>query len=103
MTLAEIEHGKKRVGQPRLNWFKVTLQDLWKEVQQNHALSSIRFASALNLNKKDHVDAIKAYAVERSGLGIIDTEEEEEAFDELIREHDEETKRLMAAMEGEES
>ena len=56
-TLEEIDHGVKRVGRPRLNWYQVTLQDLWKELTQDHPNNSIRFASNLDTSKPAHVTA----------------------------------------------
>ena len=61
-TLAAIDHGKKRIGKPRLNWYQVTMQDLWKEVQRDHPDTSVRFASSLDIEKPEHVNAVKQYA-----------------------------------------
>ena len=62
ITLNEIDHGKKRVEHPRLNWHQVTLQDLWSEAKKDHSDGSVRFAAKLDLKKETHVNAIKTYA-----------------------------------------
>ena len=61
-TLEEVEHGKKRVGRPRLNWYQVTLQGLWKEVIKDHPTPAIRFAAHLDIKKPPHVQAVKDFA-----------------------------------------
>ena len=61
-TLEEIEHGKKRVGRPRLNWYQETLQDLWKEVINDHPIPAIRFAARIDIRKPAHVQAVKDFA-----------------------------------------
>ena len=47
VTFKPIDHGKKRVGQPRLNWYKETMADLWKETKAN--TPELRFVSALDI------------------------------------------------------
>ena len=61
-TLAAIDHGKKRIGKPRLNWYQVTMQDMWKEVQRDHPDATVRFASTLDIEKPAHVNAVKQHA-----------------------------------------
>ena len=58
-TLAVIDHGKKIGGKPRLNWYQVTLQDLWQEVRRDHPDPSVRFAAGLDIKKTTHVEAVK--------------------------------------------
>ena len=60
--LTEIDHGKKRVGHPRLNWYQVTLQDLWTVTKKDHPEPSVRFAAALDKKKPTHIEAIKQHA-----------------------------------------
>ena len=59
-TLAAIDHGKKRVGKPRLNWYQVTLQDLWQEVRKDQLEPAVRFIANLHINRPAHVAAVKA-------------------------------------------
>ena len=61
-TLEELDHGKKRVGHPRLNWYQVTLKDLWQELQKDHPDASIRFARTIDIRKHTHVTAVKEYS-----------------------------------------
>ena len=61
-TLEELDHGQKRVGRPRLNWYQVTLQDLWQELIKDHPNQSIRFAGTLDIKKPAHVNAVKEFA-----------------------------------------
>ena len=61
-TLLPLDHGKKRVGQPRLNWFKVTIQDLWELIKTK--VDTVKYASALNLTDARHVAALRTYAEE---------------------------------------
>ena len=60
--LTEIDHGKKRVGHPRLNWYQVTLEDLWTVTKKDHPEPSVRFAATLGKNKPAHIDAINQHA-----------------------------------------
>ena len=60
--LTEIDHGKKRVGHPRLNWYQVTLQDLWTVTKKDHPEPSVRFAPALDKKKPTHIEVIKQHA-----------------------------------------
>ena len=57
-TVKPMDYGKLRVGQPRINWYKSTLQDLWliAKTQNNNT----KFAT-LNLDNSTHVAAIKQY------------------------------------------
>ena len=59
-TLLPIDHGKQRIGQPRLKWYKVTLQDLW-DLTKKH-ITTVKYASALNFENSTHIEAIKQYA-----------------------------------------
>ena len=52
--LTEIDHGKKRVGHPRLNWYQVTLQNRWTVIKKDHPEPSVRFAAALDKKKPTH-------------------------------------------------
>ena len=61
-TLEELDHGKKRVGHPRLNWYQVTLKDLWQAPQKEHPNASIRFARNIDIRKQEHVTAVEEYA-----------------------------------------
>ena len=60
--LIETDHGEKRVGHPRLNWYQVTLQDLWTAPKKDHPEPSVRFAATLDKNKPTHMEAIKQHA-----------------------------------------
>ena len=62
VTLSPIDHGTLRVGQPRKNWHKTTLEDIWREAKTNLNDDSIQFAGILDLEKPAHVNAIKRYA-----------------------------------------
>ena len=101
-TLAEIDHGKKRVGHPRLNWYKVTIQDLWKVVQKDHPEPSVRFASVFDYKRPSHVTAIKEYA------RAVTEDKEPPEFDDVAMEeltekctnHFAETVRLISLMPG---
>ena len=59
-TLQPIDHGKKRIGQPRVNWYIRTLEDLWTETKKN--IDSVKFASALKLTNATHVKAIRDFS-----------------------------------------
>ena len=61
-TLEPIDHGKKRVGRPKLNWYQITIQDFWLKANNKLQKPNMR----LYLIKKNpvHVNAIKAYAHE---------------------------------------
>jgi hypothetical protein len=49
--------GKKRVGQPRINWLKETLQDAWIEANRN-----IRNADEkINVKKEEHRTTTRIY------------------------------------------
>ena len=61
-TLAEIDHGKKIICKPRLNWYQVTIQDMWTEIRKDHPDANIRYASNLDINKAPHVAAVKTFA-----------------------------------------
>ena len=69
-TLDEIHHGKKRTGHPRLNWYQVTLQDLWKELKTDHPDPGIQFAATLDSMKPTHVNATKQYAIDNTHAHI---------------------------------
>ena len=60
--LTEIYHGKRRDGHPRLNWYQVTLQDLWTVTKKDHPKPSVRFAAALDKKKSTHIEAIYQHA-----------------------------------------
>ena len=60
--LTEIDHGKKRVGHPRLSWYQVTLQDLWTVTKKDHPEPSVRFAAAQHQKKPTHIGATKRHA-----------------------------------------
>ena len=62
-TLIPLNHGKKRVGHPRLNWFQVTIQDVWKETKAN--IDAVKFAATLDLAEARHINAIKQYATQQ--------------------------------------
>ena len=55
-TLQPPDYGKRRVGQPRLNWYKVTLQDFWQEVKDTFEQS--RHQGQLDLNNPVHIQGI---------------------------------------------
>ena len=48
-TLEEMDHGKKRVSHPRLNWYQVTLQDLCTATKKDHLDADVRFAATLDI------------------------------------------------------
>ena len=50
------------MGRPRLNWYQVTMQDMWQIVREGHPEPSVRFAASLDIKKDKHVTAIKEYA-----------------------------------------
>ena len=77
-TLAAIDHGKKRVGQPRLNWYKVTLDEMWQIVRVKSQEPSIRFAANIDIKRTTHVEAIKAYAKELTSKAKSFTESDSE-------------------------
>ena len=56
VTLKQIDHGKKRVGQPRKNWYKATMADLWIETKKS--IETVKFASELDLDNPIHVHAL---------------------------------------------
>ena len=56
VTLKQIDHGKKRVGQPRKNWYKATVADLWIETKKS--IETVKFASELDLDNPIHVHAL---------------------------------------------
>ena len=60
VTLVPIDHGKQRVGQPRLKWYKVSLADLWADTKKS--IEFVKYASLLDLKNSTHVTAIKTYA-----------------------------------------
>ena len=62
-SLKPIDHGKLRVGQPRVNWYKVTLQDLWEETRKN--ITSVRFAAAFTPENPKHMSAVREYAASK--------------------------------------
>ena len=62
VTFAEIDHGKKRVGKPRLNWYQVTMQDMWTEIRKHHPSTAVRFAPSLDISKPSRVTAVKEFA-----------------------------------------
>ena len=62
-TLEEIEHGKKRVGQPKKNWFRVAMQDLWVIVKKN--IQEVQFAFDFDYTNQRHVDAVHAYVAKQ--------------------------------------
>ena len=51
-TLKPIDHDKKGVGQPRLHWYKVTIEDLWTETKKT--IETVKYASALNFDNDTH-------------------------------------------------
>ena len=59
LTLQEVQHGKKRVGRPKLNWYQVTVQELWTIARKHTA--STRFSAAFNPLNKTHRDALIKY------------------------------------------
>ena len=59
-SLEPIDWGKKRVGQPRLAWYKVTMQDLWNEAK--HTTPETRFAGDFDPQREVHARALRAYA-----------------------------------------
>ena len=59
-TMEALDHGKKRVGKPRLNWYQVTLNDLWVETKK--VTDSVKFASMLDIRNARHRAAIETYA-----------------------------------------
>ena len=59
--LTDIDHGKKRVEHPRLNWYRVTLQDLWTVTKKDHPEPSVRFAAMLDKNNPTRLEAIKQH------------------------------------------
>ena len=61
-TLEEIQHGKKRIGRPRLNWYQVTMQDMWNELRIEHPRPTVRFACSLDPKKPAHVSAVREFA-----------------------------------------
>ena len=63
-TLKPIDHGKLRVGQPRVNWYKITLHDLWEETKQNTTV--VRFAAAFMPGNQRHLTAIREYAARKA-------------------------------------
>ena len=60
VTLNALDHGKKRIGKPRLNWYQVTLADLWSETKKN--IETVKYASLLDLTNATHRTAVETYA-----------------------------------------
>ena len=63
-TLMQLDHGKKRVGKPRLNWYQVTMKDLWEETKKH--IDTVKFASELNLKNATHKLAIETRAAQNA-------------------------------------
>ena len=63
-TLKPIDHGKLHVGQPRVNWYKMTLQDLWEETKQN--ITDVRGAAAFIPGNQRHLKAICEYTASKA-------------------------------------
>ena len=104
VTLAAIDHGKKRVGKPRLNWYQVTMQDLWQEVRKDHPSPSVRFAASLDIQRPIHVEAVKEFAKELTEKKEPEIDDEDiEATDAATLAHDVETLRLISLMSTPES
>ena len=61
-SLKSIDHGKLRVGQPRVHWYKTTLEDIWIKTKQN--IPTVKYASVFNHDAPAHVSAIKEYCAE---------------------------------------
>ena len=59
-TLEPIDHGKKRVGRPKLNWYQVTVQDFWQKAKLE--TPETKYASELKIKNPVHIHALKAYA-----------------------------------------
>ena len=59
-TLKPLDHGKKRVGRPRPNWYGRTIADLWDLTRKS--IESVKYASELNFDNVRHVAAIKEYS-----------------------------------------
>ena len=59
-TLQPIDHGTQRSGQPRLKWFKATLQDLWLKAKKE--IPELKYASILDPKNSTHIESIKLYA-----------------------------------------
>ena len=60
ITLQPLDHGKKRTGRPRLNWYEVTIQDTFSEARKH--INTIRFAASFDAKNKVHIDALIEYA-----------------------------------------
>ena len=60
ITLAELPHGKKRIGRPRLNWYQVTIQDLWNEARKQNEI--IKHTAVFNPYNIIHRDALITFA-----------------------------------------
>ena len=58
--LSPMDWGKKRVGQPRKNWYKTTIEDLWVETKKN--IAKVKYASVLDFNNKNHIQAVRDYS-----------------------------------------
>ena len=61
--LSPMDWGKKRVGQPRKNWYKITIEDLWTEVKKN--IDTVKYASVLDFGNRTHTQAIRQYAIQQ--------------------------------------
>ena len=59
-TLRPIEHGTRRVGQPRLKWYATTLKDTWTETKAK--IVNVRHAGEIDLQDLRHVHALRSYA-----------------------------------------
>ena len=73
-TLKPHNYGKKRVGQPRKNWFKVTMADFWEEAKNTFA--RIRSEGHCNLDNPLHVEHIQKLAAEYNAKHKFSTAEE---------------------------
>ena len=60
ITYEPLDHGKKRVGQPRKNWYIVTLADLWVEAKK--VIDNVKYAREFDFRDARHKAALEAYA-----------------------------------------
>ena len=60
-TLAPIEHGTQRVGQPRFKLFQVTIKELWEKTKLHD--STVKYNAAYKHTNVRHITALRSYAI----------------------------------------
>ena len=58
--LRPVDWGTKRVGQPRENMYKITLEDFWTATKKH--IAEVKYASVLDHKDPRHVRALREYA-----------------------------------------